>query len=292
MATSVKTGATGQIDSTATFRAYHKDISDTIKAAGASITNDTGQIDFSTVTMPSSGTVGGYEIFKLDTDTQQANLGMYIKLEYGKGDFSGPSFAISAGTGTDGAGNLTGAVSTRQFFKSSSSGSTGTLRATTGDGRFCVVPHLWQAGRSNANGNWLFIVERLRDATGNPTDDGFIVFLMGGNNPSFVQYYEVVTPDNNISLGGGSLFGTWLQNVSGTVGADTYLSSIFPIVKHRAYGAMTSAQLYYHTDITSDTPIAISRYGTERTYLPLGRVHTSNTFGQSHSNAGIAIQWE
>lgn len=295
MATSSKSGATGNLTSDSAFRAYHKDVSDTIKDAGASLTADTGQIDFTTVTRPGSSSFAGYEIFKLDTDTKFGDLALYIKLEYGQGDFSGPAFAFSAGTGTDGAGNLTGAVSTRQTFINSTAGSTGTVRATTGDGRFCVVPHVWSAGRTNAGGNYLFLVERLRDANGNLTPDGFYVLTLGPSNPSYNAFCEVVTPSNKISLFSVRI-SAWLNNASGVSGDDTYLASIFPVVKHKAYAAITSALLYYHSDFTAGTTFSASRFGTNRTYLPLGQIRGDSSywpFSQfGHNNIGMAVQWE
>lgn len=295
MATSSKSGATGNLTSDSAFRAYHKDVSDTIKDAGASLTADTGQINFTTVTRPASGAFAGYEIFKLDTDTKFADLGLYIKLEYGLGDFSGPAFAFSAGTGTDGAGNLTGVVSTRQTFINSVAGSTGTVRATTGDGRFCVVPHVWSAARTNAGGNYLFLVERLRDDAGALTDDGFYVLMMGPKNPAFNFHCEVVTPSNSVSLTSDKL-SAWPRNASGISGDDTYLASIFPVVKHKALAAISSALLYYQTDFTTGTTFSVSRFGTNRTYLPLGQIRGDTTYWPNsnfgHNNVGIAIQWE
>lgn len=294
MATSSKSGATGNLTSDATFRAYHKDVSDTIKDAGASLTSDTGQINFTTVSQPANGAFAGYEIFKLGTDTKFNDLGLYIKIEYGRGDFSGPAFAFSVGTATDGAGNLTGVVSTRREFFTSTSGSTGTVRATTGDGRFCVVPHVWSEGRTNASGNFLFVVERLRDDTGALTGDGFYVLMLGPDNPSYWAFCEVVTPSNNVSL--TSAIASWPRNASGISGDDTYLASIFPVVKHKALAAISSALFYYQTDFTTGTTFSVSRFGTNRTYLPLGQIRGDTTYWPNsnfgHNNVGIAIQWE
>jgi hypothetical protein len=78
-------------------------------------TSDTGQLDIST--LPSLGlssiSYSGYKIYRMN-DSLQATYPVYVKVEYGNG-YQGlycPGLRVSFGTGSDGAGNLTGYLNT------------------------------------------------------------------------------------------------------------------------------------------------------------------------------------
>jgi hypothetical protein len=97
------------LSSDATFRAWAKGVSDLVKAAGLVQTADTGQINFATATWPTvASTSAGFETFYLN-DSKHATDPMYIKLSYGGGTATSRAQVwIQVGTGTDGAGGLTG----------------------------------------------------------------------------------------------------------------------------------------------------------------------------------------
>ena len=72
-------------------------------------TSDTGQIDTATVTRPITAITAGYETFRFN-DSLQGIAPMFMKLEFGSGDNTPvtPAMWVTVGTGTDGAGTVTG----------------------------------------------------------------------------------------------------------------------------------------------------------------------------------------
>ena len=95
----------------ADFRAWGSGMSAAIQALGWVKTADTGQIDWLTVTRPlANGAKMGFEVFRA-ADSLQASTPWFVRFDYGA-DPNGSARAglyIRIGTGTDGAGTLTGA---------------------------------------------------------------------------------------------------------------------------------------------------------------------------------------
>ena len=99
----------------ANFKAWASAISAFLQTAGSGLsqTTDTGQVNWSTIaSVPTSGNYV-YEMYK-NTD---ALTTFYFKIEYGTGSSSSnPKIRLSIGTGTNGAGALTGFVTTLNPF--------------------------------------------------------------------------------------------------------------------------------------------------------------------------------
>ena len=104
------------IDDDVRFRAWVDFISDNLTTMGWAKTADTGQIDTTTVAKPTAGsTAMGYEI-RLSND---AFDNVYIKLEYGSGfNAYSKGLWVTLGTGSDGAGAITGEFFARYHFTS------------------------------------------------------------------------------------------------------------------------------------------------------------------------------
>lgn len=104
--------------SDAGFRAWGSELSGQLTSVGTTSscltqTADTGQINWTTVTRPGANTAGGYEIWQL-TDSLGISSPIYLKIEYGTGSTTtAPGMWVTVGTGTNGAGTLTGSTSTR-----------------------------------------------------------------------------------------------------------------------------------------------------------------------------------
>lgn len=116
MAHSIFVGLEGIATATdAWFRKY-KNLSDALTAAGFPKTADTGQVDWGTVTVPATATYTAYEIRRFN-DTEQATYPIFIKIGYGYVTVTNqyPRLQIQFGTGSDGAGNLTGPIGSTYF---------------------------------------------------------------------------------------------------------------------------------------------------------------------------------
>lgn len=176
MATYQQARASGNQADDAAFRALWGWVSGRLTAGGWTKTGDTGQIDLTTVARPTAiNTSAGYEI--RESPTIGGFQKIYVKLEYGTGSaVQYPALWITVGTGTDGAGTLTGYVTTRDqmFFNL---GTAVEDLVSIGTDYFAVL-----VGGSTVSGNinalWA-VLERWTDADGNYATDGWVVMTMG-----------------------------------------------------------------------------------------------------------------
>lgn len=297
MATDTRTFSNTLSDD-ATFRTWGSSVAASLQAAALTKTSDTGQIDWTTVTRPTTAnTFGGYEIYKFTTDTKLADLGCYIKLEYGVGSATTrAALAVTVGTGTDGAGTLTGQVTTRTAFTPADSpfGSTPTY-CSGGDGRVAAIFNT-SAGGSTAGGNFLLVVERTRNSEGSLTADGIMVFASGGTSGSnYSSLFAYITSSTVTELANNRI-GSFLQDRTGNYLDSFTLSTVHAVNRNQLINPFVGIVLYYHSDLVRLQPISVSLYGTARNYLPIGRYTiSSNHFGNvslGHHNTGIALLWE
>lgn len=155
----------------AQFRAWGKGISDSLQAVGIVKTADSGQINWTTVTAPTSANAKmGYEIYRFN-DTLQSTAPVFIKLAFGSGS-SGtyPALWISVGTGSNGSGTITGEILPEQqncvYYASEVS-----LHYISGSSNRFVI-----AIQGASPGNQLVLtVERTHDSSGSDTNNGVMV---------------------------------------------------------------------------------------------------------------------
>lgn len=150
------------------FRRF-KDWSDFLTAAGFPQTSDTGQVDWTTVTAPATATYAPqYEIRRFD-DAAQATAPIFMKLMYGYGTvaaWQNPAISWQFGTGSDGAGNLTGQFSTGSTFITPVSHAVATstrpwLMSSDGSG------FAWIGAHGSSIARTFLGLERGRDSAGN-----------------------------------------------------------------------------------------------------------------------------
>src|SRR3954454_8298219 len=116
----------GDFTSDAVFRSWGSGVSAQLAAIGLVRTADTGQIDWTTVAKPASGVFGGYEIWRFD-DALQATAPVFIKVEYGISNTTTLMLGLTVGTGTNGAGTLTGQVSSKSNVAPQTTSAAGVL---------------------------------------------------------------------------------------------------------------------------------------------------------------------
>jgi hypothetical protein len=95
----------------AQFRAWVAAIIDQLIDIGLTQTADTGQIDTATVTAPvATNTQQGYAVFRFN-DTAHATRPLFFRLGFGSGSATTtPAITFTLGTGSDGAGTITGVL--------------------------------------------------------------------------------------------------------------------------------------------------------------------------------------
>lgn len=272
---SIATPSTAPTSSTnAQFQAWGSSIGSTLVSLGWVRTSDTGQINWATVAAPgASNTVQGYEMFAM-ADSLQATAPVFLKIEYGSasGGAAYPSIWFTVGTGTDGAGNLTGQVSTRTQLTSGSTSTTSYMSRYSGASNRISFA-LWQGALNTAYAMFL-CVERLKKADGTDDSTGAMIIAHCYSGQYFSQFlpFSGTVPTRCTSW-------NCVSNpaaASAALGGNVYA---YPI---RAWApGETSPVLgviaYFNGDLTAANPITIQTWeGGSRTYLPMGSNYASS----------------
>lgn len=274
----------------ANYKNWAQAISDFIRSAGWTNSSDTGQLNGAgpgpggwagVSTVPGSGAFY-YEIFQPGDGLQN----FYLKMEYGNvtGSTTSPTLAISIGTSTDGAGTLTGYVTTRTLL----SGTNYTSPSTTiqyecdlsGDsGRLSFL--LWRNAPNNAP--QVFAVQRSLNSSGSPTSTYVTQWTVGYNTSTVNNggsqqslYFGVgVAPLFPNAIQSGSIGWGWpiLNHGTGSAGSFSFNGSIpcwfmQPMVGLWDYPC-TAVGVCSYGDLTEGVPFTITnQYGQTKTYVP------------------------
>jgi hypothetical protein len=166
------------------FQAWATELFDKLTSAGLVQTTDTGQLAYPVVaSRPATNTPAGYWIFRFN-DSRQATSPIFIKLEVGSSPSSNqPGFWLTVGTGSDGAGALTG-VTTPRTQSSPFTNNT----ATNWPSYVCVTEGFFgMAWKINAHSTAGFPtmtigIGRSVGSNGLPNDDGFTVYFLSSSS--------------------------------------------------------------------------------------------------------------
>lgn len=271
----------GNFVTDADFRAWGSGLSAQFAAVGLVKTADTGQIDWTTVLKPTGNVQArGYEIWRFN-DALQATKPVFIRIDFGSGQGTAmPGLWVTTGTGTNGAGTLTGQVAAIKSI---------TAASTSGAVSYCSG----SSNRLNLVANYglsttvmVLCVERTKTGAGVDTGDGIVRLRyssadqVGYQLVPFVGTIPVETalnPALDHNVGGLS-----------AVGADVMLS---PTIAFYGKPLFASWCIYKPTDITALTPITFTHLGATRTYMPIGLSLTSLSL-QNVNAFSLAMLWE
>lgn len=163
------------------FKQWAQIISNFFTTAGWLQSTDTGQVNWSTIaTVPTGGNYV-YEIW----EPNDGLTNFFLKIEYGTNASStnGPQLRLSVGTGTNGAGTLTGFIAgpflTPQGAVTVTSAVTQFQCYLSGAaGRMGVA--MWVDDTTNT-GPIAFVVARSKNSSGSNTSDNVSLIVCGGN---------------------------------------------------------------------------------------------------------------
>lgn len=271
--------------SDATFRAWASGVSAALQACGLVKTTDTGQIDFATVlTSTAADQVRGYEIFRF-SDSLQATRPVFIKVEYGSGASvaSSPGMWVSVGTGTDGAGNLTGNTSRQKVASLTAAAGALTTFVSGSSNRIGFAVYTSHFGT--------FMIERSKDDFGVDTGD-FIVFAWK-SAAGTASKGSVVVPHPSVSLAVVSIAQLMAPapGVSGLAGNALGIYPVFPWW-YRSLNPMLTNMTYWAIDLVAGTPLQVTVYGQARTYMPLGTNGAPYWDCMANANNVAMMLWE
>jgi hypothetical protein len=206
--------------SDAAFRTWGSAISAALAAGGWVQTADTGQLNWLTATAAvGTSTMAGYEIWR-SNDAVGLLAEIYLKIEYGNSSGSAGACAltVTVGWASDGAGNLTGTVSTRRRVDAgaSGSGSAGTFNMGVGTGWICLALAL---DRSNTGSFGIFSVERTKNFSNVDQNELFMIATAGSAFNNQIIQKDVMTYPLEPSTVGGNTGGIL---AAGALGGQRY----------------------------------------------------------------------
>jgi len=204
------------------FRLWGKAVSDGLTAVGLVRKADTGQINWTSVTAPSTTNQRrGYEIWEVQ-DVFAATFPMYLKIEYGSGASTWrPQIWVSVGTGSNGSGTLTipaawGTIpeielatgGATEYFSSNGTSSNLYDIYVSGSGSNLAVAVFNYGSGVNRNRPLFFAFDRERDIDGQP--EGNYVTIWGQNTQVTIsKTYGVLGAESVIlSNGIGNMWNT------------------------------------------------------------------------------------
>lgn len=258
----------------AEFQAWCQTIETAILASGfLEVAPDTGQLNLATATRPLAGAYSGYRIYR-GKDSVQATRPIYIKVEYGAGSggVDRPSIRRTVGTGTNGAGTLTGPQLAAASNNPSATGG-GAATIIAGGGSSAMFIYIKDPSSSSHDLWW--VCGRLRDqADGSASPeilfDNFVSvsFLIMGS----YSWTDGVAAWVNATSGLADHF-PQLNNAINTGGnintVRVFQALVYRNAKTLVFPMVTgkTAELPYTTPTDSKFSIAI--WGGNHTFVPL-----------------------
>lgn len=271
----------------ALFRAWGSPISAAIATAGWTQTADTGQVNWTTVTVPTAGTTPAaiYEVWRL-ADALQATDPVFLKIMYGRSASSGPYLRVIAGTASDGAGTITSAANTNVsvtattdvFDGNNTLGSAVACKSyVNGDGSSLVL--LLSPNQSSAPLiGGLMVLERRRAPDGTAAAGGFILAVMPGSQGVTAPKFQTVFTNNLYAQPNPSTAkGYALTGRQAASSLDSAVRSnvvpLYPVVTG-AYPELGCPSKYmlaaYRFDVPLGQTVQATHYGATQTFMSVG----------------------
>jgi hypothetical protein len=261
--------------SDAGFRAWGSDLSAAFADVGLVKTADTGQINWTTVTRPAATTMAGYEVWRYPDSS------IFVKFFFGTGTGAAtPGVQFQVGTGSDGAGALTGPVTPTRNLYDNGSNMTGSNPRQSfmclKDGFFGLL--LYRFTSFTGTSPWGFVsICRTTDSSGVPDSRGFTVYRRVGSSSTpgvtaINRQTSTVLAENTA----GDFVIVPMGITSSIIGVDTQCFlhwTALPLVLPNPYmatviGAEVPAASTFSTTLVGTTP---------RTYLALDGLYTTIT---------------
>lgn len=261
------------------FRAWGSELATSLQTVGLVQTADTGQINWTTATRPTvANTTAGYEIYRFN-DSLQGTAPIFLKLEYGtSSNTSNPQLWLTVGTGSDGAGTITGTVVPRTIC-ATTPGAPST--STPYPSYICMIGGQLMvcsktgAGSSGSNSGMFWHVGRSTDDTGADTADGVVVYYKTSSITYQSAQFRYFAAAATITAAGTSSSGGPYCMIpaaltSSLVGAD------IQAFKHYAAFPFVRPVVGLVTVLTAEVPagntISVAAVGsTPRTYISIGQ---------------------
>ena len=266
-----------------------------LSTAGWTQTADTGQTANGSFTGPGvANTKAGYQIWKMN-DSLAGSAPVYVRFDLGTNNQTtvGSSIWLTIGTGSDGAGNITGTIlASTQLDGTGGSYANGTSVYIGSANTNYIAWTQCTSGLSSIAG-LQFSIERTHDASGNDTNEGLLVFRCGKQAAAISGAWYYLRFTNN-TLPSSTAIGAWAP--SGTSWSDPGGSNNIGVCPVRFFNGAPSNpsicwQVYLNGDQAQDQVIPVSMYGTTRSYYALGATKVS-TVASGNANSTLMMIYQ
>lgn len=288
--TTLSLSSTLSMANTAALRALGSELNGYLATVGLVQQTDTGQVNWTTVTLPAASTAIGYEIWAFP------DLSIYFRIDWKTQSTAtnSPNMSITVGTGSNGSGAITGAATTALLVSTSTGGLTSTTTSYTTYG--CLTPDaFWLSWKSlavtsgvNPVAAMAFCIEKTCDSAGAANATGYCVsYINSGGSGGFL---------NKVSVR--------IASPAGVI-ANTQSHCIVPGNLSNSATAAGSKQVFLHQYAIPDILLsnvmvsivnAEATIGTTFTATPVGTtpqtlISMGNQFGATNNGGGGALTW-
>jgi hypothetical protein len=282
MATRSSNAIFPDVSALANIRGMAQFVEDTLVTSGGwVVTADTGQTLPSALAAPTTvNQKMGYRIYRM-ADALQATAPVFMRIDYGSNWNSAPcpGLFITIGTGSNGAGTITGQVFTATGQATIGSQSTSGSQANTCYGsadtnRFAIALFV----NSNTSGfNLIFGIERTKDSSGNDNADG-LLFLMGGGsegggNTNYLAHalYLILAGGTQPSVEAGLNYVVTTQNPSQSFGGDIGVGPLI-FLKGVSQQPGKNWMVANSNDLSIEASFTMTIYNVAITYKQVGQM--------------------
>ena len=265
--------------------------------AGWIRTSDTGQTELADMpAAAAASTVCGYQVWRMN-DSLQSTAPVFVKFEFGSGSAVGNhSLWVTVGTGSDGAGNITGIlISQTRIYNNSASASPNKAKEFYGSGD---SSRLVFVARSNVNETAFYrmslSIERTHGPNGSDTADGVMFFAEYGPTRALgtaiiffvVAVFSGSQPATSTNIGAYVPSGTtwaWDGNIVGVCPVSFF--------KGGPTNPSKNLMVYLDLDMSAQVPVTIPCYGINLNWMPLGS-SIITTVASENASSSLLIRWD
>lgn len=230
-------------------------------------TADTGQTNAAALAIPPAiNTIMGYQIWRM-ADALQATHPIFLKIEFGSGtSVNNVGLWLTVGTGTDGAGTITGVLRARySIIATANTAITSASYASAAGSRFVGVVSTAATGQSTII--W-FSIERTVDNSGSYNSDGIIMY--SGSQAAPGAAISAYIPYTGTAPGAESGFHYLLSNNNPTLHGLNVGVSLFVPMSGYAMQPGINLLATRAADFANYAVITCPVYGVTRTYQHVG----------------------
>jgi hypothetical protein len=258
--------------STANFKNWAQAISTAFTTAGWLNTSDTGQVNWSTVTVPGAGSFV-YEIFKPNDALQTGSTQFFVKVKYGTSSSSGPRLQIQIGTGTDGSGNLTGFTTVNMDSASSFTGQGGvqTFECDFSGDTDRIGFVMWR-NLVTGSAPLLVAIERTKDTAGVNNSDGVTLIMaspanLGSSGGQETIVFGIGSSTMLTQVGSGQCYMSFRNpHTNDNFNNNEPVYPVFPVYG-KVGNPMTEICFVNSNDVAAGAIFSTTLYGSTRTYV-------------------------